>query len=52
MLAKAYISNARIYCSLKNFITFSKVDDYDAELNGTINWPLAKQVVVGVNLTF
>ena len=52
VLAKAYISNARIYCSLKNFITFSKVDDYDAELNGTINWPLAKQVVVGVNLTF
>ena len=52
LLNKAYISNARVYCSLKNFFTWSKVDDYDSERGGSIAWPLAKQVVVGVNVTF
>lgn len=52
IISKAKISNARVYCSLKNYITFSSVDNYDAEMGGSINWPLAKQCVIGVNLTF
>ena len=37
---------------MKNYFTFSSVDDYDPERGGSIYWPLAKQVVVGVNLSF
>ena len=51
-LEKAHISNAKIYCSLKNYITFSKVDKFDPEAGGSINFPLAKQVIVGVNVSF
>jgi TonB-linked SusC/RagA family outer membrane protein len=51
-LEKAHLSNAKIYCSLKNFITFSKVDKFDPEAGGSINFPLAKQVIVGVNVSF
>ena len=52
LIQKAYLTNAKIYCSLKNYITWSKADNYDSEVGGSINWPLAKQVVVGVNLSF
>lgn len=52
LLQKAAISNARVYCSLKNFFTVSKVDDYDAERGGSLTFPLAKQIVVGVNVSF
>jgi hypothetical protein len=51
-LEKVRISNAKIYCSLKNYITFSKVDKFDPEAGGSINFPLAKQVIVGVNVSF
>ena len=51
-LEKAHISNAKIYCSLKNYFTFSKVDKFDPEAGGSINFPLAKQVIVGVNVSF
>jgi len=52
LLKKAYISNARVYCSMKNFITFSHFDNYDPERGGSVNFPLMKQVVVGLNVTF
>lgn len=52
LLQKAYISNARVYCSLKNFFTVSKIDGYDSERNGAVTFPLSKQVVLGLNLTF
>jgi len=51
-LKPIYMTNAKIYCSLKNFFTFASVDDYDPERGGSINWPLAKQVVVGLNVSF
>ena len=52
-LAKAHIANAKVYCSMKNFFTFNKLDDdYDPERGGSINFPLAKQVVLGVNVSF
>ena len=51
-LKHIYMTNAKIYCSLKNYFTFASVKDYDPERGGSISWPLAKQVVVGVNVTF
>lgn len=44
------ISNLKIYGSLKNFFTFSKIDNYDPERGGDVSFPLAKQIVVGLNL--
>ena len=52
LLKKVYISNARIYGSLKNFFTFSHFDNYDPERGGSVNFPLMKQVVIGLNVTF
>lgn len=46
------IGSARIYGSLKNFFTFSSIDNYDPERGGAFTFPLAKQVVVGVNIQF
>ena len=52
LLKHAFMNSARVYCSLKNFITSSKIDGYDSERGGAVTFPLAKQVVVGVNVTF
>ena len=52
LLKRAYISNAKVYCSLKNFISTGKIDGYDSERGGAVTFPLAKQVVVGLNVTF
>ncbi len=46
------IDNAKIYGSLKNFFTFSSIENYDPERGGAFTFPLAKQVVVGVNIQF
>ena len=47
-----FLSNARVYCSLKNFITTGHIKGYDSERGGAVTFPLAKQVVVGLNVTF
>ena len=52
ILSSVYMTNAKVYCSLKNFFTWASVDDYDPERGGSINWPLAKQVIIGVNIGF
>ena len=52
LLAPIHVSRAKIYCSMKNYFTFASVDDYDPERGGSINWPLAKQVIVGINVGF
>ena len=52
LLHKYLISDVRVYCSLKNFITFSHFGDYDSERDGAITFPLRKQIVVGLNLIF
>jgi hypothetical protein len=46
------IANLRIYGSMKNWFTFSNIDNYDPEQNGSISNALMKQVVVGLNLEF
>ena len=51
-LSSIHMTSAKIYCSLKNYFTFASVKDYDPERGGSINWPLAKQVIVGVNVAF
>lgn len=53
LLSKIHVANAKVYCSLKNFMTFNRLgDNYDPERGGAITFPLAKQVVLGVNLSF
>ena len=51
-LKPIHMTSAKIYCSMKNYFTFASVDSYDPERGGSINWPLAKQVIVGVNVSF
>ncbi len=52
ILSKIGVERIRAYASLKNYFTFSDVDDYDPERGGSISFPLAKQAVFGVNLEF
>jgi TonB-linked SusC/RagA family outer membrane protein len=51
-IAKAGISNLRIYGSLQNWFTFSNLDNYDPERGGSISNPMAKHLVLGINLDF
>ena len=53
-LKSLHMTNARVYCSLKNFITINALanDNYDPERGGSISFPLAKQFVLGLNVTF
>lgn len=46
------MSNLKLYASLKNFFTFSSIDNYDPEQGGSFNFPLAKQLVFGLNVEF
>lgn len=46
------MSSAKVYLSMKNFITWSDIDDYDPERGGSISFPLQKQVVLGLNIEF
>ena len=52
LLKSIHISNLKVYGSLKNYFTFSAIDNYDSERGGSIAFPLAKQAVVGLNLEF
>ena len=46
------LSRLRIYGTMKNFFTFSGVSDYDPEGNGSIYYPITKELVFGVNVAF
>ena len=46
------MNKARVYCSMKNFMTWSKIDNYDPERGGSISFPMQKQVVLGFNVEF
>lgn len=52
LIKQVKFGSVRVYGSLKNFITFSEVDNYDPERGGSISFPLAKQVVFGANIEF
>lgn len=49
---KIGVSNAKVYGSMKNWFTFSNIDNYDPEQGGTVSNALMKQVVFGLNLEF
>lgn len=51
-IGKAGLSRLRIYGTMKNFFTFSKAKDYDPEGNGSIYYPMTKELVFGVNVAF
>jgi len=51
-IGKFGVSKLRVYGSLKNFFTWSCIDDFDPEAGGGYSFPLAKQVVLGINLEF
>lgn len=52
LIGNAGIEKVKVYGSLKNFFTFSGIDNYDPERGGAFTFPLAKQLVVGVNIQF
>lgn len=51
-LGKSGIQGVKVYGSLKNYFTFSNIDNYDPERGGSISFPLAKQAVFGLNVEF
>src|SRR5690606_23540390 len=52
MIGRVGLGSLKLFGSLKNYLTFSKIDNYDPERGGSINFPLAKQLVFGVNIEF
>lgn len=46
------ISKLRFYTTCNNFFTFSKMKPYDPERGGSISFPMTRQVVLGVNVSF
>ncbi len=51
LITKARISDLRIYAELENYFTFTKFSGYNPE-NSSMAYPLMKQIVFGLNLTF
>jgi hypothetical protein len=47
-----HLSNLRVFGTAKNYFVFSKVDNFDPEIGGTMNFPLAKQFIFGLNVNF
>lgn len=55
LLKKLDLTKARVYATASNLFTYTKSDylkDYDPELGGADEFPLARQVVIGVNISF
>ena len=48
----AHISSLKVFGTAKNYFVFSKVDNFDPEIGGTMNFPLAKQIIIGLNVNF
>ena len=52
LLKRAGVGNVRIYGTLQNYFVFSKIKDYDPERGGDLSFPLNKQSIIGVNVSF
>ncbi|MBP8982436.1 MAG: TonB-dependent receptor [Bacteroidales bacterium] len=52
LIEKIGLNKLRAYCSLKNYFTWSHIDNYDPERGGSIAFPLAKQAIIGLNVEF
>ncbi len=51
-LGRLGVSRLRVYSTLQNYFTFSKIKDYDPERGGALSFPLVKQLIFGVNIDF
>ena len=52
---KLSIEKLRVYGTVTNLLVLSKSDilkNYDPEMNGELDYPLTKQLVFGLNVTF
>mgnify|MGYP001214904312 CR=1 FL=1 len=49
---KLWISNAQIYFTGQNLLTFTKVKDFDPEVTSATGYPLNKVYNLGISLTF
>ena len=52
---KLFIERFRVYATITNPLVIAKshiLKEYDPEMNGSLEYPLTKQVVIGLNLTF
>ncbi|WP_346238619.1 TonB-dependent receptor [Niabella insulamsoli] len=55
LLKKVAISRLRLYGTITNPVVVAKshlLKQYDPEMNGELSYPLTKQMVVGLNVTF
>lgn len=55
LLKKATIQRLRVYGTITNPLVVANsplIKQYDPEMNGSLEYPLTKQVVVGLNVTF
>lgn len=55
LVKKASIQRLRVYGTITNPLIVAKshiIKDYDPEMNGVLDYPLTKQIVAGLNLTF
>ncbi len=55
LINKAGMEKCRFYATITNPFVFAKshlLEDYDPEMNGSLEYPLTKQLVFGVNITF
>jgi TonB-dependent starch-binding outer membrane protein SusC len=46
------VSQLRVYSTMKNYFTFSQLAPYDPERGGSASFPMTKQWIFGMNLTF
>ena len=54
-LRKASIQRLRVYGTVTNVFVIAKnhlLKDYDPEMNGVLDYPLTRQIVAGLNVTF
>jgi hypothetical protein len=55
LIKKASIQRLRIYGTITNPLIVAKshiIKDYDPEMNGILDYPLTRQMVAGLNITF
>ena len=55
VLSKVGINKLRVYTTISNPLVWAKEDllkDYDPDMGGSIDFPLTRQFVFGVNVTF
>jgi len=55
LLKKASIQRLRVYATMTNPLIIAKshlIKQYDPEMNGSLEYPLTRQVVAGLNVTF